>query len=79
MNSIFKLLDQPSVKEAWNDVMELLVVERLKEHYVMCLDFNDIETATAILAVLRYFTVYEDFIEFLNEVKDAGYTVTREY
>jgi hypothetical protein len=79
MNSIFKLLDQPSVKEAWNDVMEALVVERLKENYVMCLDFNDIETATALLTVLRYFTVYEDFIEFINEVKDAGYNITREY
>lgn len=79
MNSIFKLLDQPSVKEAWNDVMEALVVERLKEDYLMCLDFKDVETATAILTVLRYFMVYGEFTEFLNEVKDAGYTVTREF
>jgi hypothetical protein len=76
MNSIFKLLEQPSVKEAWSDVMEALVVERLKEDYLMCLDFKDVETATAILTVLRYFMVYSDFAEFLNEVKDAGYTVT---
>jgi hypothetical protein len=79
MNSIFKLLDQPSVKEAWSDVMEALVVERLKEDYLLCLDFNDMETATALLTVLRYFMVYGDFKDFLNEVKDAGYTVTREF
>ena len=76
MNSIFKVLGQPSVREAWNDVMEALVVERLKEDYLMCLDWADIETASAILVVLRYFMVYDDFKQFLNEVKDAGYTPT---
>lgn len=73
MNSIFKLLEQQSVRDAWNDVMEALVVERLKEDYLMCLDFKDIETASAILAVLRYFMVYSDFTAFIEEVKDAGY------
>lgn len=72
MNSIFKLLEQDSVREAWNDVMELLVVEKLKEDYILCLDFNDTETASAILTVLRYFMVYEDFKHFVDEVKDAG-------
>lgn len=76
MNSIFKLLEQPSVREAWNDVMEALVVERLKEDYLMCLDWADLETAGAILVVLRYFMVYEDFKQFLNEAKDAGYTTS---
>ena len=73
MNSIFKLLEQDSVRDAWNDIMEALVVERLKEDYLMCLDLADIETASAILVVLRYFMVYEDFKHFLNEAKDAGY------
>ena len=77
MNSIFKMLEQPSVKEAWNDVMEALVVERLKEDYLLCIDWADMETANAILVVLRYFMVYEDFKQFLNEAKDAGYTTTR--
>jgi len=74
MNSIFKLLENPNLKELAYDVMDILVVERLQEHYVMCLDFQDIETAKSILAVLRYFTTYEEFTEFLKEVKDAGYT-----
>lgn len=79
MNSLFKLLEQDSVKEAWNDVMEKLVVEKLKEDYLLCLDWNDIENATAILTVIRYFTNYTEFKDFLDEVKDAGYTVAREF
>ena len=78
MNSIFKMLEQDAVRDAWNNVMEALVVERLKEGYLLCLDWADIETAKAILVVLRYFMVYEDFKFFLDEAKDAGYTVTRE-
>ena len=31
MNSIFKMLEQDAVRDAWNNVMEALVVERLKE------------------------------------------------
>ena len=79
MNSIFKLLEQDSVREAWNDVMEALVVERLKEDYLLCLDWDDVETSSAILTVLRYFMVYEDFKHFLDEVRSAGYVVTREF
>lgn len=79
MNSIFKMLEHPSVKDAWNDVMEALVVERLKEDYLMCLDWDDVETSSAILTVLRYFMVYSDFKHFLDEVRNAGYAVTREY
>lgn len=79
MNSLFKLLEQDSVKEAWNDVMEKLVVEKLKEDYLLCLDWDDIENATAILTVIRYFTNYTEFKDFLDEVKDAGYTVAREF
>lgn len=78
MNSIFKILEQDSVREAWNDVMEALVVERLKEDYLTCLDFDDKETSSAILTVLRYFMVYSEFKHFLDEVRNAGYTVTRE-
>lgn len=77
MNSIFKLLDQPTVRAAWNDVMEALVVERLKEDYLMCLDWNDQETAKAILTVLRYFSVYEDFKAFLEEAQSAGYKLAK--
>lgn len=76
MNSIFKLLEQDSVREAWNDIMEALVVERLKEDYLLCIDWADMETANAILVILRYFMVYEDFKHFLEEAKDAGYTTT---
>jgi len=79
MNSIFKLLEQDSVRDAWNDIMEALVVERLKEDYLLCLDWDDVETSSAILTVLRYFMVYEDFKHFLDEVRHAGYVVTREY
>ena len=79
MNSIFKMLERDSVREAWNDVMEALVVERLKEDYLLCLDWDDVETSSAILTVLRYFMVYEDFKQFLDEVRSAGYVVTREY
>jgi len=78
MNNLFKILEQDSVKEAWNDVMEMLVVEKLKEDYLQCLDWDDIETAGAILTVIRYFSTYTEFTEFVNEVKDAGYTVARE-
>ena len=78
MNSIFKMLEQPSVKDALDDVMEALVVERLKEDYLLCLDFGDVETSSAILTVLRYFMVYSDFKHFLDEVRHAGYAVTRE-
>ena len=76
MNSIFKMLEQDAVRDAWNNVMEALVVERLKEDYLLCLDWADMETANAILVVLRYFMVYDDFKQFLNEAKDAGYIVT---
>ena len=79
MNSIFKMLERDSVREAWNDVMEALVVEKLKEDYLLCLDWEDIENASAILTVLRYFMTYTDFKSFVDEVKDAGYTVTREF
>ena len=75
MNSIFKLLEQDNVREAWNSVMETLVVEKLKEDYLLCLDWDDIETASGILVVLRYFMVYEDFKEFIDEVKEAGYVL----
>lgn len=73
MNSIFKLLEQQSVRDAWNDVMEALVVERLKENYLMCLDWDDQETASSLLTVLRYFMVYSEFTAFIEEAKDAGY------
>ena len=77
MNSIFKMLEQDAVRDAWNNVMEALVIERLKEDYLLCLDLADMETANAILVVLRYFMVYEDFKHFLNEAKDAGYDTGR--
>ena len=79
MNSIFKMLERDSVREAWNEVMDSLVVEQLKENYLLCLDWEDIENASAILTVLRYFMTYNEFKYFVDEVKDAGYTVTREY
>jgi len=79
MNSIFKMLERAPVREAWNDVMDALVVEQLKESYLLCLDWEDIENASAILTVLRYFMVYSDFKSFVDEVKDAGYVVTREF
>ena len=75
MNSMFKLLENDNVREAWNDIMEALIVEKLKEDYLLCLDWDDIETAAAILVVLRYFMVYSDFKEFLQETRDAGYDV----
>lgn len=75
MNSMFKLLENDNIREAWNDIASALVVEKLKEDYLKCLDWNDIETASAILVVLRYFMVYSDFKEFLDEVRDAGYDV----
>lgn len=77
MDSIFKLLERDSVREAWNDVMEALVVEKLREDYILCLEFGDMETASAILTVIRYFTVYEDFKAFLDEVREAGYVVSK--
>lgn len=73
MNSIFKLLENPNLKELAYDVIDILVIERLKEHYIMCLDFDDIDTAKNILGVLRYFTTYDEFTEFLTETRDAGY------
>lgn len=78
MNSIFKMLESDSVREAWNDVMSALVVEQLKENYLLCLDWADTENATAILTVLRYFMVYSEFSEFLKEVRDAGYATSGE-
>ena len=74
--NILKMLESDAVRGAWNDVMEALVVERLKEDYLLCLDWADIETASAILVVLRYFMVYSDFSEFLKEVQDAGYATS---
>ncbi len=78
MSNIFKILEQQSVRDAWNDVMEALVVEHLKEDYLLCIDWADMDTANAILVVLRYFMVYEDFSEFLKEARDAGYANPRE-
>ena len=72
MNSMFKMLENDAVREAWNEVMEALVVEKLKEDYLLCLDWDDIETAEAILVVLRYFMPYNQFRSFLEEVRDAG-------
>lgn len=74
MNSIFKLLENPNLKELAYDVIDILVVERLQEHYIMCLDFDDLDTAKDILAVLRYFSTYEEFCDFLEETRNAGYT-----
>ena len=74
MNSIFKILENPNLKELAYDVIDILVVERLQEHYIMCLDFDDFETAKDILAVLRYFSTYEEFCNFLEETRNAGYT-----
>jgi hypothetical protein len=78
MSNIFKMLEQQSVRDAWNDVMEALVVERLKEDYLLCIDWADMDTANAILVVLRYFMVYDDFSNFLKEARDAGYANPRE-
>lgn len=78
MSNIFKILEQQSVRDAWNDVMEALVVERLKEDYLLCVDWADMDTANAILVVLRYFMVYDDFSDFLREARDAGYANPRE-
>ena len=72
MNSMFKMLENDAVREAWNEVMEALVVEKLKEDYLLCLDWDDIETAEATLVVLRYFMPYNQFRSFLEEVRDAG-------
>jgi hypothetical protein len=55
------------------------VVKNLKEKYIRVLDCGDIEGASAVLAVLRYWMEYEEFKLFLEEVKDAGYTITRKY
>lgn len=74
--NILKMLESEAVRDAWNEVMEALVVERLKEDYLLCLDWADIETASSILVVLRYFMVYNDFTEFLKEVQDAGYATS---
>jgi hypothetical protein len=78
MSNIFKMLEQQSVRDAWNDVMEALVVERLKEDYLLCIDWADMDTANAILVVLRYFMVYDEFSNFLKEARDAGYANPRE-
>ncbi len=74
--NILKMLESDEVRGAWNDVMDALVVEQLKESYLLCLDWADTENATAILTVLRYFVVYEDFSDFLKEVQDAGYATS---
>jgi hypothetical protein len=74
--NILKMLESEAVRDAWNEVMEALVVERLKEDYLLCLDWADIETASSILVVLRYFMVYDDFSSFLKEVQDAGYATS---
>lgn len=74
MNSIFKILENPNLKELAYDVIDILVVERLQEHYIMSLDSDDFETAKDILAVLRYFSTYGEFNDFLKETRDAGYT-----
>ena len=68
MNSMFKMLENDAVREAWNEVMEALVVEKLKEDYLLCLDWNDIETAEAILVVLRYSLLSQQkiFLLFLS-------------
>lgn len=77
MNSMFKALENPNFQAACYEVMEVFVVEYLKDHYIMCLSFDDIETASAILPVLRYFSTYDDFKEFLKECADAGYVDPR--
>jgi hypothetical protein len=77
MNNIFKVLNSDSVQDAVSDVIDILVIERLKEDYILCLDTEDKDVATAILTVLRYFMVYDDFKDFLAEVRDAGYNVER--
>lgn len=77
MNNMFKLLENESIRDAWNDIVDVAVVERLKDSYLMCLDLADMETANSILVVLRYFMVYDDFTEFLNEARDAGYDTGR--
>lgn len=77
MNSMFKILERPEVQAAWSEVMDVFVAEYLKDHYIMCLSFDDIETASAILPVLLYFSTYDDFKEFLKECADAGYVDPR--
>lgn len=63
--------------EAAYDLIELLVLEHLQEHYLMCLDWDDIEQAADILSTIRYFSTYDEFTQFLNEVRDAGYSIER--
>ena len=77
--NILKMLEKDNVRDAWNEVMEALIVEKLKEDYLLCLDWADIENATAILTTLRYFTPYHEFTEFLQEVRDAGYSIKSTY
>lgn len=60
-------------------MIDQLVVERLKEEYLLCLDSEDPNDAVhfgpSILSTLRYFMIYADFKDFINEVRSAGYQV----
>lgn len=60
-----------------DDDIEVQTINRLKEEYICLLEFDEIQKATSVLSALRYFLEYNDFIDFLNEVKDAGLCPTK--
>lgn len=73
MNNFKGIFSSDAFREVVYDVMDALVVQQLQETYITCLDWGDLETAEGILVSLRYFMVYNDFKQFLDEVQDAGY------
>lgn len=65
------------IEDDLDDDIEVQTINRLKEEYICLLEFDEIQKAATTLSALRYFLEYEDFIAFLQEVKDAGFNPTQ--
>lgn len=75
--SLQKLIDNlfksPRTIDMWNDFMDSVLVEKLKEDYLNALKWSvEPETLFGFQQLLKYYMVYEDYLEFMKDAKHGS-------
>jgi hypothetical protein len=67
-----KILTSPHTIDLWNDFMDSLILEKLKEDYLNAVKWNvEAETIYGFKQLLRYYMISSDYHEFMLEAKDV--------
>lgn len=75
--SLQKLIDDlfksPHTIDMWNDFLDSVLVEKLKEDYLNALKWDvEPETLFGFQQLLKYYMVYEDYQEFMKDAKHGS-------